>query len=81
MSFGGLLDSETPGFVHVTEVGDDPVARTALSPYRLDECPVVVSLAPFINRNLSQKHVPIYDIEKGVRKRQSFHYIDFSPHN
>ena len=77
ISFGRVLDFESSCFIHVSNIGDDAMARTTLGPYRLHERPVVVPLAAFVDRDLAEEHAANIQHDSGPRKGEGFHYMDF----
>ncbi len=72
----GLLEAEAASVIRIAEVGDDPLARTAFGPDRLDQRPVVVTRPVLLDRDLAQKHEA--NIQPRTRRTQE---VEFALHD
>jgi hypothetical protein len=72
----GLLDTEATSFVHVPEIGHDPVPGSTFGTDRFYQCPVVVPLAIFLNRYLPEEHAANIQHSTGCAQEAEFSLHD-----
>ena len=60
-SFGGILDTQPAGLIHLTKPGHGPLTRSPFGPVRLDQCPVTVLFAILCACQFSDIHAEIID--------------------